>query len=75
MKILPIFVIVFPKDFPNYNAKDVLSDLNQRLSNDYYVIAVRGNKDEFEFKGFYPKDFDEVKFQEFKEEVVKTLKK
>lgn len=68
----PIFIIAVPQrdadeiPFIMQNLKDTMSD--------YHHIVYPHSKDEPEFKVFYEKDFDEVKYEELKQIVIDRLK-
>ena len=42
---------------------------------DYYVLIYTHNNSGLEFKAFYEKDFDDVKFEELKAMVLKEMSK
>ena len=71
----PIFVIGIPKNLINKSRtfEEVLKDLQSSLR-DYHVISYRvGEGDKLICEGFYPKDFPEVEFENFKEKVCQLL--
>ena len=79
-QVKPIFVIYFPieivKEKGTDEIKKFIEQVYNHLSIDYHVLAVESHtKMDIEFQGFYPKDFDEVKFEELKREISKHWSK
>jgi hypothetical protein len=70
----PIFTI----DIPNINNVEDHQEIQeylQRKFNDYYVLVYSTDKEEIEFKCFFEKDFNEVKFEELKKIVSDNFNK
>jgi hypothetical protein len=68
----PIFLVGLPK----YAPEEVFSAFQKSLENkmpEYYVIFYYTNSTEVEFKCFFEKDFDDVKFEELKKIVIDNL--
>lgn len=62
--VKPIFIIGVP-----YNGANEVPRLQKELEArflDYYVLVYLHNNQELEFKTFYEKDFNDVKFEELK---------
>ena len=68
MKVKPIFIVGIPfsEAQDSVGIEKVLSDYLK----DYYVITYVAKKD-IEFKCFYEKDFDEIKYKELKDLLIK----
>ncbi len=66
----PIFLVGLPHRDEGY-VNDIVEGLNLKLT-DYHTIVYMHHKDDTEFRVFYEKDFDEVKFEELKE-IVRSL--
>lgn len=61
----PIFLVAIP--FEQYkNIDDIQKNLEGKLI-DYHVLIYLHDKEEIEFKAFYEKDFNQVKFDELKQ--------
>lgn len=70
--VKPIFLVGVPFMGDNENFERLSSKFASKLI-DYYVIFYQHNKNEYEFRVFYEKDFDEVKFEELKEIVKSSM--
>ena len=69
----PIFLIGLPNYISNQQeVSEVTKQLEGKI-NDYHVLVYISETSEFDFKCFYEKDFDNVKFEELKEIVQKTI--
>lgn len=67
----PIFIIYIPVEM----TKDV-NGIQKQLTNkldDYHILSVTHDKPEIEFKAFYEKDFNEIKFSELRKICLKEL--
>jgi hypothetical protein len=63
----PIFIVGLPTQISQEDHDQVFFEVSNKLT-DYHVIAYRSpNSDEIDFKCFYEKDFDEVKYEELKQ--------
>lgn len=78
----PIFIIGWPQQDPNdscygpadkfyikeenQESMDMMLKATEHLNDDYYLFVYSKMGGEPEFKAFYEKDFDEVKFEELK---------
>lgn len=73
----PILVVYMPRDTASsdYNLIGISLSKVKELNDNYIVINVIGTKDEWEFKGLFPQDFDAVKFEDFKNMVKTEIKK
>jgi len=69
--IKPILTIGLP-ELDNENPE--IADAFTPLKNDYYIILYPINRDEPEFKVFYEKDFNDVKYEELKQYIKDQLK-
>lgn len=61
----PIFLVGYPHEIAQSIEIDQMK-LEHKMP-DYYPLAYIHNKKDMEFKVFYEKDFDEVKFEELKQ--------
>ena len=68
----PIFIIAVPQRDAEI-IPILLQELKRKMK-DYHHIVYPHSKDEPEFKVFYEKDFDEVKYEELKQIVIDRLK-
>ena len=70
----PIFVVGIPSYRVETEMMDSIQKNLDKKMKGYYVIVYSTNMDEIEFKCFYEKDFNEVKFEELKQIVKNTNK-
>lgn len=74
----PIFLVIFPSEGISIDL-DRIDFFNSTLSKkfyDYHVLVLASNfTKEPEFKCFYEKDFDEVKYEELKDLVRELMTK
>ena len=69
----PIFIVSIPSKNANEYVAELTEILNKRL-NDYHVLVVQYDEIDFpEFKVFYEKDFNKVKYEELKAIVSKYV--
>ena len=61
----PIFLVAVPNK-SILELDQIASSLESQFL-DYHVLVYTHNKDDIEFKAFYEKDFNEIKFQELKD--------
>lgn len=62
----PIFLIGVPKTTAIKNIENFQKSLEKKLE-DYYTLVYLTTESEIQFKCFYEKDFDDVKFEELKQ--------
>jgi hypothetical protein len=60
----PIFLVGLP--YEAANQIHVFQQELDRVLTDYHTLIYIHNKDEIEFRAFYEKDFNEVKYEELK---------
>jgi hypothetical protein len=65
----PIFTIGIPIRIPIDDVAPLMESITDKFS-DYHVLFYTSEEREFEFKCFYEKDFNEVKFEELKKMVL-----
>lgn len=70
----PIFIVGLPIDCSNSELERVQKSLDQKLE-DYYSLVYTTNENEIQFKTFYEKDFDEIKYEELKQIVQDSIDK
>jgi len=70
----PIFLVGLPSELDIKQFETIQTLLENKLI-EYYVIVYRTNESEIQFKCFYKKDFDDIKFEELKAIVKNELKK
>jgi hypothetical protein len=70
----PIFTIHIP-NINNVEEHRQIQEYLQRKFNDYHVLVYSSDKEEIEFKCFFEKDFNEVKFEELKKIVSDYINK
>ena len=66
----PIFLVGLPQMTSIEQVEGVQKNLERKLEQ-YYPLVYLTNGSEIDFKCFFEKDFDEVKFEELKE-IVRT---
>jgi hypothetical protein len=71
----PIFLIGVPNDIRSEEQVHNIRKAIERKIKDYHVLVYTSNTSEFDFKCFYEKDFDNVRFEELKEIVKQTINK
>jgi|LakMenEpi03Aug12_release.lakeMendotaPanAssembly.Ray.scaffolds.fasta_scaffold3184345_2 hypothetical protein len=71
----PIFLIGVTNDIRNEEQVHNIRKAIQRKIKDYHVLVYTSKTSEFDFKCFYEKDFDNVRFEELKEIVKQTINK
>ena len=69
----PIFLVGLPLGTSIDKNRKAQKNLEQKLDQ-YYVVFHQTNKNETEFKCFFEKDFDDVKFEELKQIVIDAAK-
>lgn len=72
--IKPIFVVGIPRIIEGNEV--ILADVHIQLKNtleDYHVISYITEENKPVCEGFYPKDFPEVEFEEFKKKVLNKI--
>jgi len=62
----PIFLVGLPQMVTQEMIENVQKTLEYKLE-EYYPLVYLSGSSEIEFKCFFEKDFDEVKFEELKE--------
>jgi len=65
----PIIVI----KAPNINMEQlagVNKSIGQNVRKDYYVFVINSNASDWAFECFYEKDFNEVKYEELKQQIL-----
>lgn len=62
----PIFLVGLPQMASREQIEDVQKNLERKLEQ-YYPLVYQTNGSEMDFKCFFEKDFDEIKFEELKE--------
>lgn len=68
----PIFLVGLPKMASIEKIENSQKSLERKLE-DYYVLVYMTSENEIQFKCFYEKDFDDVKFEELKKIVKDAL--
>lgn len=61
----PIFIVLIPNMADSSILRHYQSEIEDRMK-DYHVIVSLNNKDEFDFKAFYSKDFQTADLEELK---------
>ena len=69
----PIFLVGLPQMVSFEQIEEVQKNLEQKLEQ-YYPLVYMTNSGEIDFKCFFEKDFDEVKFDELKQIVRDAVK-
>ena len=69
----PIFIVEAPMMQTHEEFVNTQKVLDNKL-NDYHVLIVQTNVDDFNFKVFYDKDFTEINYDELKELIKEKLK-
>ena len=69
----PIFLVGLPQMASREQIEDVQKNLERKLEQ-YYPLVYQTNGDEIDFKCFFEKDFDEVKYEELKQIVRDAVK-
>jgi hypothetical protein len=69
----PIFLVGLPQMVSLEQIEEVQKNLEQKLKQ-YYTLVYMANSSEIDFKCFFEKDFDEVKFDELKQIVRDAVK-
>jgi hypothetical protein len=62
----PIFLVGLPKYASTEQIEDVQKNLELKLEQ-YYPLVYQTNGSEIDFKCFFEKDFNEVKYEELKQ--------
>ncbi len=70
----PIFIVEAPVMRTNEEFVNVQKVLENKLNDDYYVLMVQTNGDDFNFKVFYDKDFTEINYDELKKLINEKIK-
>lgn len=70
----PIFIVFAAKNIERERRTDIANMLTNKID-DYHCLVVSTDNNENEFKVFYEKDFNEVKFEELKRIVEDAIKK
>ena len=68
----PILIIKIPIESDNYSFDSVIKAT--QVIDDYYVFVIQAYILEAQFQVFYEKDFDKVKYEEFKN-IIKNINK
>lgn len=68
----PIFIVGLPIDCSNTELERVQKLLDRKLE-DYYSLVYTTNDNEIQFKAFYEKDFDEIKYEQLKQIVQDSI--
>lgn len=68
----PIFIVGLPLDRSDTELEHVQKLLDRELK-DYYSLVYTTNDNEIQFKAFYEKDFDEIKYEELKQIVQDSI--
>lgn len=68
----PIFLVGLPNMVSMEEVESFQKSLEHKLEG-YYTLVYNTNESEIQFKCFYEKDFDDVKFEELKQIVKGTL--
>ena len=69
----PIFIVEAPMMQTREEFANTQKVLEEKL-NDYHVLIVQTNVDDFNFKVFYDKDFTEINYDELKKLIKEKLK-
>jgi hypothetical protein len=69
----PIFLVGVPKIAPIQIIQELQKSLESKYE-DYYILVYRTSSSELEFRCFFEKDFDEVKYEELKQIVRDAVK-
>lgn len=69
----PIFLVGLPQMASREQVEEVQKNLERKLKQ-YYPLVYLTNGSDIDFKCFFEKDFDEVKFEELKEIVRNAVK-
>ncbi len=69
----PIFVVETPMMQTQEEFVNTQKVLENKL-NDYHVLMVQANVDDFNFKVFYDKDFTEINYDELRKLIKEKLK-
>ena len=69
----PIFIVETPMMQTHEEFVNTQKLLENKL-NDYHVLIVQTNVDDFNFKVFYDKDFTEINYDELKKFIKEKLK-
>ncbi len=69
----PIFLVGLPQMASLEQIEEVQKNLEQKLKQ-YYPLVYMTNSSKMDFKCFFEKDFDEVKFDELKQIVRDAVK-
>lgn len=72
--IKPIFLVGLPTSYENAAIEKIQKNIQGKL-NDYHVLVYPSINVDFDFKCFFEKDFEDVKFEELKEMVIKSIQK
>ena len=67
----PIFIVETPITQTNEEVANMQRVLENKL-NDYHVLIIQMDVDNFNFKVFYDKDFTEINYDELRELILKT---
>lgn len=71
----PIFIIIVPIYLTHKEIAELRMKLyKHELSDDYHTIVINGEKEQFDFKVFYEKDFSEIKYEELKLFIIENNK-
>ena len=73
MKVKPIFIVRVPDSFNEELVCSMGKILNKNIK-DYHPLIITQDIETVEFEVFYEKDFNEVKYEEFKEIVTNMIK-
>lgn len=68
----PIFIVGLPLDCSDTELEYVQKLLDRKLE-DYYSLVYTTNDNEIQFKAFYEKDFDQIKYEELKQIVQDSI--
>ena len=72
----PILVITISKGESKQSATDIQRIVKKTVDNEYHVIVVSVDIEQApKFEVFYEKDFNEVKYEEFKSIIINKLNK
>tara|TARA_R110000737_G_scaffold295887_2_gene302527 strand:- start:44 stop:262 length:219 start_codon:yes stop_codon:yes gene_type:complete len=69
----PIFIVESPMMQTQEEFAKIEEVLKNKL-NDYHLLMVQANVDDFNFKVFYEKDFTEIKYDELRKLIKEKLK-
>jgi len=74
----PIFLIGLPSKYKNEkvnaNLQSIFENVGKELSGDYYVLVyIQEENDDFDFKCFYEKDFNDIRYEELKSLILNSL--